>query len=406
MTDHVQRPADSDVPQPVEFESGGGVAVVDRAQPASSPGSLVAQLVQPTTATPTLIDLFAGCGGGSMGFVRRGFRVVGAVELDPNAAESYRLNVGVGPIVRDIRDVTGQELMKAAGLAVGECTLIFGCPPCQSFTVLRRGSTLTDLDLVRETLPSHYVRLVGEIKPQFLAFENVPGMVEGRGREQFDVLVAELKALGYRLTWGVVDAADYGVPQHRRRLLVIGSRTAPPMLPAPTHSSIPADGVLPYTTVKDAIAGLVALRSGEADPIDGLHRARNHDQITLDRLAAIPEGGGRTDLPDELQLACHRDHNGHYDVYGRMTWGKPAPTITSGCTNVTRGRFAHPSQDRAITLREAMLLQTFPQTATLHGSGEGKAQQVGNAVPSLLAERIGDAVLATGASKAAGEAAA
>lgn len=341
-----------------------------------------------------------------MGFVRRGFRAVGAVELDPNAAESYRLNVGVEPIVRDIRNVTGQELLEAAGLAVGECTLIFGCPPCQSFTVLRRGSTLTDLDLVRETLPSHYVRLVGEIKPQFLAFENVPGMVEGRGRDQFDVLIAELKALGYQLTWDVVDAADYGVPQHRRRVLVVGSRTGSPTLPAPTHSPIPADGLLAQTTVRDAISGLVTLRSGEADLIDRLHRARNHDQITLDRLAAIPEGGSRTDLPDELQLACHRDHNGHYDVYGRMSWDKPAPTITSGCTNVTRGRFAHPSQDRAITLREAMLLQTFPETATLHGTGEGMAQQIGNAVPSLLAERIGDAVLAAAESMGAGEAAA
>ena len=355
---------------------------------------------------PTLIDLFAGCGGGSMGFVRRGFRVVGAVELDPNAAESYRLNVGVEPIVRDIRDVTGQELLKAAGLAVGDCTLIFGCPPCQSFTVLRRGSTLTDLDLVRETLPSQYIRLVGEIKPRFLAFENVPGMVEGRGRVQFDVLIAELKALGYHLTWDVVDAADYGVPQHRRRLLVVGSRTAPPTLPAPTHGPIPRDGLLAHTTVKGAIDGLVALRSGEADLIDSLHRARSHDKITLDRLAAIPEGGSRADLPDELQLACHRDHNGHYDVYGRMSWEKPSPTITSGCTNVTRGRFAHPSQDRAITLREAMLLQTFPETATLRGTGEGMAQQVGNAVPSLLAQRIGDAILAAAASTGAGEAAA
>lgn len=303
VTDPMQQAADSNFPQPVDFESGGGVAVVERARPAPSDGSLVAQPVESTTAKATLIDLFAGCGGGSMGFARRGFRVVGAVELDPNAAESYRLNVGVGPIVRDIREVTGQDLLKAAGLAVGECTLIFGCPPCQSFTVLRRGSTLTDLDLVRETLPSHYVRLVSEIKPHFIAFENVPGMVEGRGRDQFDVLVAALKAVGYHLTWGVVDAANYGVPQHRRRLLVVGSRTAPPTLPAPTHGSNRRDGLLAYTTVMDAISGLVALRSGEADLIDRLHRARNHDQITLDRLAAIPEGGSRTDLPDELQLA-------------------------------------------------------------------------------------------------------
>lgn len=351
--------------------------------------------ISAVTSPPTLIDLFAGCGGGSMGFARRGFRVAAAVELEPDAAESYRLNVGLQPIVRDIRDVSGEELLEAAGLRVGECTLIFGCPPCQSFTVLRRGMNLTVLDRARETLPLQYVRLVGEVQPSFIAFENVPGMVKGRGHEQFEVLVAELEALGYKLTWDIVDAADYGVPQRRRRLLVIGSRTVTPTLPRPTHSSTPTNGLLPYVTVRDAIAGLLSLRSGDRDLIDSLHHARKHDKLTLERLQAIPEGGGRIDLPDELQLACHRDHHGHYDVYGRMNWAKPAPTITSGCTNVTRGRFAHPSQDRAITLREAMLLQTFPEAAMLFGTGEGKAQQIGNAVPTLLAERIGEAVLAS-----------
>jgi DNA (cytosine-5)-methyltransferase 1 len=332
-----------------------------------------------------------------MGFVRRGFRAVAAVEIDGDAAESYRLNVGLEPIVRDIRDVTGQELLTAAGLRPGECTLMFGCPPCQSFTVLRRGAALTDLDIVREGLPSQYVRLVGELKPAFVAFENVPGMVEGRGREQFDALRSDLEGLGYKLKWDIVDAVDYGVPQHRRRLLVVGSRTVQPKLPARTHSGTPGAGLHHLLTVRDAIGSVRPLRSGESDPVDVLHRARNHDAITLRRLAAIPEGGGRTHLPEELQLACHREHSGHYDVYGRMAWDKPAPTITSGCTNVTRGRFAHPSQNRAITLREAMLLQTFPDSATLIGTGDGMAQQVGNAVPTRLAEQIADAILAAGA---------
>jgi DNA (cytosine-5)-methyltransferase 1 len=232
------------------------------------------------------------------------------------------------------------------------------------------------------------------VRPKFVAFENVPGMIEGRGREQFDALLADLESLGYRLEWDVVDAADYGVPQHRRRVLVVGSRAGQPRLPARTHSSTPDSGLAEYVTVRDAIGGLPSLRSGESHPTDSLHRARNHDAITLKRLAAIPEGGSRTDLPSELQLACHQDHSGHYDVYGRIAWDKPAPTMTSGCTNVTRGRFAHPSQDRAITLREAMLLQTFPDTATLVGTGDGKAQQVGNAVPTRLAEHIADAILA------------
>lgn len=347
-------------------------------------------------ARPAMIDLFAGCGGGSMGFVSAGFRIAAAVELDQNAAESYRLNLGVEPIVRDIRDVAGVELLDSAGLEPGECKLVFGCPPCQSFTVLRRASAPTALDVVREMLPAHYIRLVAEILPEFVAFENVPGMVEGRGRAQFDNLRAELERLGYKVVWEVVDAADYGVPQHRRRLFVLGSRSGIPSLPAATHASSPSGGHRPHVTVSEAIRHLPALRSGEADPADELHRARSHDEITLKRLRAIPEGGGRLDLPADLQLACHVDHKGHYDVYGRMPWDRPAPTITSGCTNLTRGRFAHPTQDRAITLREAMLLQTMPSTTRLAGTGEGKAQQVGNAVPTRLAELLGRAVLASG----------
>lgn len=355
---------------------------------------------------PAMIDLFAGCGGGSMGFARAGFRVAAAVELDADAAESYRLNLGVEPIIRDIRKVTGRELLKAAGLRQGECKLVFGCPPCQSFTVLRRGSAPTDLDVDRETLPAQYSRLVREILPEFVAFENVAGMVEGRGRPLFDDLLAELEHLGYRLTWKVVDAADYGVPQHRRRLVVLGRRGGTPTFPAPTHASVPSEGLPLHATVREAIGSLPSLGSGEVDPADELHRARSHDEITLKRLQAIPEGGGRLDLPNELQLACHVDHKGHYDVYGRMRWDRPAPTITSGCTNLTRGRFAHPEQDRAITLREAMLLQTMPRTMRMSGTGEGKAQQVGNAVPTLLAERLGRAILAAATSTPAGATAA
>lgn len=379
---------------PVDFDGGEAIAA-----PECPPLTVAPTESENTRPSPepraTLIDLFAGCGGGSMGFVRRGFRVAAAVELDPDAAESYRLNLGLKPIVRDIRSVSGRDLLAASGLQPGECTVVFGCPPCQSFTVLRRGATPTDLDTVRETLPSHYVRLVAAVKPSFVAFENVPGMVEGRGRARFDALIADLEDLGYRLKWDFIDAVDYGVPQHRRRVLVIGSRTGEPVFPAPTHGPTSEGEMGQYRTVRDAIGSLPALGSGESDPRDSHHRARSHDNITLKRLAAIPEGGSRTDLPTELQLACHQGHNGHYDVYGRMTWDRPAPTITSGCTNVTRGRFAHPSQDRAITLREAMLLQTFPEAATLVGTGDGKAQQVGNAVPTLLAERIADAIVAS-----------
>lgn len=344
-------------------------------------------------ARATVVDLFAGCGGGSTGFAAAGFRVAGAVEIDPTAADAYEANVELRPLVRDICSVQGAALLEDAGLQPGELTLLFGCPPCQSFTILRRGATTTPLDLVRNELPGQYLRLVEELRPRHLAFENVPGMVEGRWRSHFEVLLGRLQALGYRHAWRVVDAADYGVPQRRRRLLVIASRLGEPKLPAATHATVGVGGLALHRTVREAIGHLPPLESGQRDPEDVFHRARRHSPIALRRLRAVPEGGGRKDLPADLQLECHRDHDGHYDIYGRMWWGRPAPTLTSGCTNVTRGRFGHPQQDRAITLREAMLLQGFPPTAVLRGGVEAMALQVGNAVPPPLAERIGHRIL-------------
>jgi DNA (cytosine-5)-methyltransferase 1 len=337
---------------------------------------------------PTLIDLFSGCGGGSMGFIDAGFRVAAAVEINQNAADSFRLNTGVRPLVRDIRSVSGEELLQSAGLRPGECTVLFGCPPCQSYTVLRRSSTPTAADEIRETLPREYLRMVREIRPQFVAFENVPGMKSGRGRARFDELEAGLESLGYRTTAKVIDAVDYGVAQYRRRVLLVGGLESTPEIPKATHTAGGEGGLPAHRTVRDAIGSMRSLTAGESDPDDPFHAARDHGELALKRLAAIPEGGGRLDLPDDLKLLCHRGHAGHYDVYGRMRWDRPAPTITSGCTNVTRGRFAHPTQDRAITLREAMTLQGMPPTTRLVGSQDSMAQQVGNAIPPTIAKRL------------------
>ncbi len=341
----------------------------------------------------TVVDLFCGCGGGSMGFHRAGFRTVGAVEIDEDAATAFTMNVGVSPIVNDIRDVRGEDILAQAGLHRGDLTLLFGCPPCQSFTVLRRGAKPLGYDEQRRELIFEYLRLVEELYPRHIAFENVPGLVEGRWRPYYEIFVTILADLGYRLQPGVVDAAEYGVPQRRRRVLVIGSRVTEPELPFPTHSATGNNEKgrkkrLPFVTVRDTIEGLPALASGEQDPTDEFHKARKHSDLALRRLASLTEGQGRADLPPHLVLECHKDHNGHYDIYGRMWWDRVAPTLTSGCTNVTRGRFAHPEQNRAITLREAMLLQTFDDDARLHGGVEKMALQVGNAVPSLLAENI------------------
>jgi DNA (cytosine-5)-methyltransferase 1 len=342
-----------------------------------------------TNTKPTVIDLFAGCGGGSIGFKQAGFRVVEAVEIDTDAAEAYTANVGVKPIVRDIRKVKGEELLCGSGLRKGDLTLLFGCPPCQSFTVLRRGLEATPADLERNALVREYLRLVDELLPRHIAFENVPGMKTDRWYYYFDLLLAGLRGLGYVHDSDILDAADFGVPQHRRRLLVIASRTTEPLMPKPTYSGDPEEGLRPHRTVRNVIGQMPVLKAGEADPDDPFHAARHHRDIAIQRLCALTEGQARNDLPAHLQLACHQGHNGHYDIYGRMWWDRPAPTLTSGCTNVTRGRFGHPVQNRAITLREAMLLQELPKYAVLVGKGDVMALQVGNAVPPRITKRIG-----------------
>ena len=335
--------------------------------------------------SPTVVDLFSGCGGGSIGFKAAGFRVVGAVEIEPQAAASYQNLVGFTPTVADICSVTKATL----DLTDQELTLLFGCPPCQSFTVLRRGSRTLPRDDLRNALPMQYLRLVQALRPRYLAFENVPGLTEGRWLQTFEAFLRHIESIGYAVTWEVHDAVNFGVPQHRRRLLVMGSRVTKPCLPAPSHG----EPERPHLTVRDAIADLRPLRAGESDPDDVMHFARRHRPIAVERLRHVPEGGGRMDLPPGLRLACHDGHSGHYDIYGRMSWDRPAPTLTSGCTNITRGRFAHPEQDRAITPREAMLLQGFPRYAGLRGGVEAVSLQIGNAIPPVLARHIGETVI-------------
>jgi DNA (cytosine-5)-methyltransferase 1 len=341
----------------------------------------------------TLVDIFAGCGGGTLGLQQAGFRPISAVEVDPLAASAYERNIGLPPLTKDIRKVRARELAPA-GVDV---TLVFGCPPCQSFTVLRRGTEVTPEDRQRYQLLGEYLRMVAELRPRHVAFENVPGMRYARTSSRHPKrrprthprllrLLHQLHELKYATVWGVLDAADFGVPQHRKRVVVIGSRVAKPRLPLPTHGP---DTGTPWRTVKDVIGGLTPLDSGEVDPSDSYHAARKHAPIVVERLEALGEGQARADLPESLRLRCHKDHDGHYDIYGRMWWDRPAPTLTSGCTNVTRGRFAHPDQARAITLREALLLQSFPDDAQLRGGHEAMALQIGNAVPPPLARAVG-----------------
>lgn len=330
---------------------------------------------------PTAVDLFSGCGAVTEALKRRHFRVVAAVDNDPIACRTYRKN---HPAVRlyekDVRRVSPATI-RTELLEGRDLDLLVVCAPCQPFSSQGR----RDMADRRARLIFSAVRFARILKPKLILFENVPGLASERFSEVLDELRDRLNKADYRMgDPETADAADYGVPQRRQRCILIATREGePPRLPVPTTPSGKQN------TVRSAIKDLPRLRSGQQDEEDALHFSREHHAITLRRLSHIPKNGGsRFSLPKKLVLECHKDYSGHPDVYGRMFWDQVAPTLTTGCTDVTRGRFAHPSQNRAITLREAARLQTFDDSYEFEGTFSDIATQIGNAVPVRLIEEI------------------
>lgn len=336
------------------------------------------------------IDLFAGAGGLSVGLERAGFRVAAAVELDRHAASTFQLNHrSAHVVVDDIRNVKASALRAGACLGERRLDLLTGCPPCQGFSTLRtrrKGSSVAD---PRNGLILEFLRLIRELRPRAVVLENVPGLAEDAGYAQF---CRSLTRLGYNYSAGVVDAAEFGVPQRRKRLVLAALHE----LEVPSGLLNP--GRRKVANVSDGIAGLPkAGRSGDA--LHDLPERRS--EAVLARIKATPkDGGSRSDLPPEDQCQCHKRSSGFFDVYGRMAWSAPAPTITSGCSNPSKGRFLHPEEHRAITLREAALLQTFPRhyQFDMTRGKEHVAAQIGNAFPPNLitpiARRLARALLA------------
>ena len=342
----------------------------------------------PASSAPIAIDLFCGSGAVSAAIKANGYRVVAAVDFSAGCERTYKLN---HPEVRfrrrDIRDLRPHEL--AVAIPAGRhLDLMAVCAPCQPFSSQnrRRGSHDLRVPLILES-----VRIARALKPRLIIFENVPGIV---GSPIFQDLKRRLAAAGYTLgNPERVDAADYGVPQRRVRCIVAAVRGS-----TVVRDFIGRADRTTGITVRQALRGLQPLTSGQSDGRDPLHVSRVHQEITLRRLAKIPkDGGSRASLPLDLQLACHRDRNpGDFcDVYGRMRWDDVAPTLTTGCTDVTRGRYAHPEQDRAITLREAARLQTFADSYRFVGSKKEIAEQIGNAVPFEMIRRVVSALRST-----------
>ncbi len=318
----------------------------------------------------TAFDVFSGCGGLTLGLRLAGFRVAGAVDLDRLAVAAYRSNhEGVATWRRDVRDLDGRTIRERLAFKKGQLDLLAGCPPCQGFSTLRTLNGARQVGDKRNDLIFEFLRLVWDLEPKAIMLENVPGLGTDRRMARF---TDQLRGLAYKYAWRVLNAADYGVPQNRRRLILLGSRLGPIDFAEPL-----ADRV----TVRSAIGNLTpAGQSGDA--LHDLPERRSPKVRALIR--KIPkDGGGRLDLDAADQLPCHQGFTGFKDVYGRMAWDLPAPTITSGCHNPSKGRFLHPAENRAITLREAALLQGFPASYCFPPGG-GKlalAALIGNALP-------------------------
>jgi DNA (cytosine-5)-methyltransferase 1 len=333
--------------------------------------------------TIQVFDFFSGCGGTASGFRNAGLDVVFGMDIDPDAAATFKLNL---PTVQfhegDIRDLPTESLTPLIG-ARDQPLLFSGCAPCQPFSKQNRQRKAVD---PRRTLLAEFGRFVEAWLPEYVFIENVPGMqkvttVDGPLR----AFVKLLNAHEYHVEIGILPALWFGVPQTRERLVLLASRVSIITLPKATHGTPKR----PFVTVADRIANLPPLAAGETDPNDPDHQAAQLSEENLRRIRATPEGGGRQHWPKHLWLPCHKDHTGHTDVYGRLAWEKPAAGLTTRCISYSNGRFGHPDQHRAISVREAACLQTFPRRYRFVGSLASRARQIGNAVPPRMARAIG-----------------
>lgn len=330
------------------------------------------------------IDFFCGGGGMTKGLIDAGVDMILGFDSNPACRDTYEINNNVPYKCCDITEMQLDDLIEEYPEIVNnEELIIVGCAPCQPFSK-QRNSTDEHRD---ENLLDYFGNVVSELLPGFIVVENVPGI---QNNDVFDRFIKRLKRNNYKVVYDVLNAKNYGVPQNRRRLVLIASRICMPELPKATHG----EKGLPYVTVRDAIYRFPRIQAGERHANVPNHMSARLSELNLRRIHATPhDGGGRTDWPDDFVLDCHNNgHTGHTDVYGRMYWDRVAPTLTSKCFSLSNGRFGHPEQDRAISMREAASLQSFPETYIFYGTQGDIGKQIGNAVPVLLAMKIGQQI--------------
>jgi DNA (cytosine-5)-methyltransferase 1 len=328
----------------------------------------------------TVVDLFCGIGGLTHGFVQEGFNVAAGFDTDSSCKYAYEKNNGAKFIEKDITDLTASKITKL--YSKSHVKILVGCAPCRPFSkYTNRNSSDSEWKLVNS-----FARLIRAVKPEIVSMENVP---ELEAHQVFKNFIKTLKGEGYHVSYSIVDCVKYGVPQTRKRLVLFASTFGDISIIPQTHP--PSR----YRTVEKHIRRLRPITAGQTSRKDRIHAASGLSERNLERIKSTPAGGGWRDWPDELVLDCHKRKTGktYPSVYGRMKWDEPAPTITTQCHGLGNGRFGHPTQHRAISLREAGLLQTFPKKYKFLGPKEkvyfGRlGRHIGNAVPVRLGRII------------------
>lgn len=318
------------------------------------------------------------------------------IDLDPACQYPYETNhPGAKFFLRDISTVKGDELTKL--WSPGAVRLLAGCAPCQPFSSYANTATV---DRVKWRLLEQFARLVNECQPDLVTMENVPRLEQAA---PFRTFLRALRRGGYYVAHGVLNSAHFGAPQQRKRLVLLASRLGPVSMPSPTH-----DDPKKWVTVRQAVGHLTKLSDGEASKDDPLHVASQLSNLNQVRIRASKPGGTWRDWPSEIVADCHKRESGKHSagVYGRMEWDKPAPTMTTLCNGYGNGRFGHPEQHRAISLREAAIFQSFPETYSFVPEDrevviKSVARLIGNAVPPKLGEAVARALYASLSASAA-----
>lgn len=338
-----------------------------------------------------VVDLFCGIGGLSMGFRAQGFDVRAGIDLDRSCKYAYEKNVGANFLDLSVTDVTADQLRNLYS-SRADYRVLVGCAPCQPFSMYtgryRQNESVAQRDKRWELL-DEFARLIEQTLPDVVSMENV---VRVSKHPAFASFVLRLESAGYVVSHQKVRAQDYGVPQRRARLVLFASLHGEVEVAKPTHVGSPV-------TVRQAIATLPPIKAGCVSKDDHLHKSRGVGERNLRRLRATREGGSWKEWSEDLKLACHKKASGKSfrAVYGRMSWDEPSPVITTQCLGIGNGRFGHPEQDRAISIREAALLQSFPTDFDFLApeaplSGVTLARQIGNAVPPLLGQAVAKSI--------------